>query len=91
MRWVAATFAGVLMGGVSVAGATGQRPAAPADAPPDARLLLELDLLRETDLGKQRDLYSKLSLFERLKLLERLGVLDLEAETTPARKGGAKR
>lgn len=91
MRRAVAALAVVLVGAVSVAGASGQRAGAPAGAPPDAELLLQLDLLREGDLAKQRDLYSKLSLFERLKLLEQLGLLDLESELTPARKGGTKR
>ena len=90
MRRVAAAFAAVLMGSVSVAGATGRR-AAPGDVPPDAELLLRLDLLRESDLAKRRELYSKLSLFERLELLERLRILDLEAEMTPTRQGETKR
>ena len=59
-------------------GAVGSGPAlTPSNAadgavppPPDAQMLLDLDLLKETDLKRERDLYMRMPILERMRILE---------------------
>lgn len=78
-RWLAAAV-GVLVLLPRAALAQTATPAPrPAVEPPDAEMLLNLELLSETNLVRDRELYGRLRLLERLKLLERLRVLDSDA------------
>jgi hypothetical protein len=56
------------------------------DPPPDAELLLNLDLLKETDLAKERDLYRRFRMFESLRLLEHWQMMDSQTPAAPAQK-----
>jgi hypothetical protein len=56
--------------------------AASDDPPPDAQLLLDLDLLSQTE-PQARDLMRRMSVVERLRLLELFRVLDARP-TVPA-------
>jgi len=64
--------------GALLPGAAG---AAGSDPPPDAELLLNLDLLKEADLARQGDLYRRMSLLQRLRLLEALKFLEAQPAT----------
>jgi hypothetical protein len=63
--------------------------AAPSDPPPDAEVLLNLDLLKETDLARDRDLLRTLSLVERLRLLEALKYLESQTPAAAPAQGPA--
>ena len=54
---------------------------AASDPPPDAELLLNLDLLKEADLARQADLYRRMSLLQKLRLLEALKFLEAQPPT----------
>ena len=53
--------------------------AEPREAPPEAELLLNLDLLREADLARERDLLRRMQIVERWRLLESLRLLESRA------------
>jgi len=65
----------VLLAAVGLLAARAPGSAAP-DPPPDAELLLNLDLLKEADLARQADLYRRMSLVQRLRVLEILKFLE---------------
>ena len=54
---------------------------AASDSPPDAELLLNLDLLKEADLARQADLYRRMSLLQKLRMLEALKFLESQPPT----------
>ena len=67
--------------------------AQPAEARPDAQMLLDLDLLKDVDLAKDRALFQRLRLLERLRVLESLKLLEspgVEPAGKPA-AGGPER
>ena len=78
MRWA---LVGSL---VLVAALTGARGAAAPEDPPDAQMLLDLDLLSQPE-ARDRDFVRRLSLFERLRMLELYRMLD-ETPTAAARR-----
>jgi len=74
--WLALGLAGTVS---FVPGRTGR--AADRDGPPpDARMLLDLDLLKEADLARQRSLLTRLPILERMRLLERLPALETQPQ-----------
>ena len=77
--WLALALLGVL--GL-VAARTG-RAADEAGHPPDAQMLLDLDLLREADLARDRGFFTRMRLFERIRLLETLPGLEPQSRTPP--------
>lgn len=54
---------GVVAGGVPARAGAGE-------APPDAQILLDLDMLKEANLARDRDLYRTMGVLERLRMLE---------------------
>lgn len=82
---------GLAMGGVPAhAGAR--------EEPPDAQVLLDLDMLKEADLARDRDLYRAMGVLERLRMLEALRFFEAAPpppETVPVtpapRKAGPTR
>ena len=52
--------------------------------PPDAQMLLDLDLLKEADLARDRGLLTRMPILERMRLLEALPALQTPPRTTPA-------
>jgi len=73
-------------------GAVGIGPAmTPSDAadgavppPPDAQMLLDLDLLKETDLKRERELYTRMPILERMRILESMPISEDAPRQTPA-------
>ena len=68
---------GLALAAVVLVALAGARAAAAAEpeAPPDAQLLLDLDLLAETK-PEERDLMRRMSVVERWRLLEMMRMLD---------------
>src|SRR2546422_526577 len=58
-----------------VSAARAGRAADGAPEPPDAQMLLDLDLLKEADLARDRGLLTRMQMLERMRLLEALPVL----------------
>jgi len=74
-------------------GAVGGGPAAPSShaaegtaPPPDAQMLLDLDLLRVTDLKRERELYTRMPILEKMRTLEYLPAL--ESDPRPTQRSG---
>ena len=73
-------------------GAVGSGPAmTPSDAadgavppPPDAQMLLDLDLLKGTDLKRERELYTRMPILERMRILESMPSSEDAPRQTPA-------
>jgi len=72
-------------------GAVGSGPAmTPSNAadgampPPDAQMLLDLDLLKETDLKRERELYTRMPILERMRILESMPSSEDAPRQTPA-------
>jgi len=78
--WLAVGLLGAIGFGTARAGraADGDGP------PPDAQMLLDLDLLKEADLARDRGLLTRMPILERMRLLEALPALQTPPRTTPA-------
>ncbi len=67
----------------AVASGTAASPSDAADGvaqpPPDAQMLLDLDLLKGTDLNRERELYTRMPILERMRILESMP----NSETAP--------
>jgi hypothetical protein len=79
-------------------GALGSGPAmTPSDAadgavppPPDAQMLLDLDLLKGTDLKRERELYTRMPILERMRILESMPGSEDAPRQTPVPPSEAK-
>ena len=80
--WLAAAL-------LSLLGLVTARPARAADPPgqpPDAQMLLDLELLKEADLARDRGFFARMRLFERMRVLEALPTLESQTQMPPAPK-----
>jgi len=73
-----------LLGAIGFVTARAGRAADGAGQPPDAQMLLDLDLLKETDLARDRGLLTRMPILERMRLLEALPALQTQPRTVPA-------
>jgi hypothetical protein len=80
--WLAAAL-------LSVLGLVTARPARAADPPgqpPDAQMLLDLELLKEADLGRDRSFLTRMRIVERMRVLEALPALESQTQMPPVPK-----
>jgi len=80
--WLALGLLGAFGGGA----AASLSDAAEGAAPPDAQMLLDLDLLRGTDLKRERELYTRMPILEKMRTLEYLPAL--ESDPRPTQRSG---
>ncbi len=80
MRRTPAWLALGLLGAVGLVTARAGRAADGAGQPPDARMLLDLDLLKEADLARDRGVLTRMQILERMRLLERLPALESQPQ-----------
>lgn len=62
------------------------RAADPPGQPPDAQMLLDLELLKEADLARDRGFFARMRLFERMRVLEALPALESQTQMPPVPK-----
>lgn len=80
--WLAAAL-------LSVLGLVTARPARAADPPgqpPDAQMLLDLELLKEADLARDRSFLTRMRIVERMRVLEALPALESQTQMPPVPK-----
>jgi len=75
--WLALGLLGAVGGGTTVSSSDA---ADGATQPPDAQMLLDLDLLKGTDLKRERELYTRMPILEKMRTLESM----------PASEGGPR-
>jgi hypothetical protein len=72
----------------AVASGTAASPSGAADGPvqppPDAQMLLDLDLLKGTALNRERELYTRMPILERMRILESMPSSETAPRQTPA-------
>ena len=73
-----------LLGAIGLVTARVGRAADGAGQPPDAQMLLDLDLLKETDLTREHGLLTRMPILEQMRLLEALPALQTQPRTVPA-------
>jgi hypothetical protein len=66
--WIALAVLGAAGSGSVVSRSTAADAAVPP--PPDAQMLLDLDLLKSTDLSRERELYKRMPILENMRFLE---------------------
>lgn len=77
-----------LLGAIGSGSATSPSDAADGAAPPpDAQMLLDLDLLRGTDLKRERELYTRMPIFEKMRALESMPPSETTPRPAPAPSG----
>jgi hypothetical protein len=86
VRWTRRWLALGLLG--AVASGTAASPSGAADGavqpPPDAQMLLDLDLLKGTDRNRERELYTRMPILERMRILESMPSSETAPRQTPA-------
>jgi hypothetical protein len=78
---------GAILSLIGAGGGVTLAPAQPAtDRPPDAEMLLQLDLLREADLARERPLLGRMRILERLRMLEAMRLLESQTDIAPTKR-----
>src|SRR5206468_2812018 len=78
--WLALGLLGAIGGGM----ASSSDAADGAAPPPDAQMLLDLDLLGGTDLQRERELYTRLPILEKMRTLESMPASETGPRPVPA-------
>lgn len=79
-----------LLGTIGLSAPRTGRAADGSAEPPDAQMLLDLDLLEDADLSRDRGLLARMQILERMRLLEALPVLEAPLPRDTSAPSGAK-
>ena len=79
-----------LLGTIGLSAPRAGRTADGSAEPPDAQMLLDLDLLKDADLSRDRGLLTRMQMLERMRLLEALPALEAPLPREAPASSGAK-
>ena len=79
--WLALGLLGAIGGGTVASAAMAADST--TQPPPDAQMLLDLDLLSGTDLKRERELYTLMPMLERMRVLESMPASETHPKPAP--------